>query len=82
LEHPATGDLAAVARQRLVNQARERIAAALKGPIAAYARERAEGLAADHARVRTAAAGSARVTVEPIVPADIIGLYVLVPAVQ
>lgn len=82
LGHPATGDLAAVARQRLVNQARERIAAAVERSIAAYARERAEGLAADHARVRTATAGGARVTVKPIVPADIIGLYVLVPAVR
>jgi superfamily II DNA or RNA helicase len=82
LEPPATGDLAAVARQRLVKQAQERIAAALEGSIAAYARERAEALATDHARVRAAAAGSARVTVEPIMPADIIGLYVLVPAVQ
>jgi hypothetical protein len=82
LDPPATGDLAAVARQRMVNQARERIASALEGSIATYARERAEALATDHARVRAAAAGSARVTVEPIMPADIIGLYVLVPAVQ
>jgi hypothetical protein len=80
LEQPATGDLAPVARQRLVEQARQRIAAALEGPIAAYARERAEALAADHARVRTAAAGSARVTVEPVLPADTIGLFVLVPS--
>jgi hypothetical protein len=31
--------------------------------------------------VRAAAAGSARVRVEPVVPADIIGLYVLAPLV-
>lgn len=82
LEHPATGDLAVVARKRLVNQARELIAMALEGSITTYAHERAKALASDHARVRAAAAGSARVTVEPIVPADIIGLYVLVPAVN
>jgi hypothetical protein len=82
LEHPAAGDLAPVARQRLINQARDRIAAALESSIAEHARERAEALAGDHARVRAAAAGSARVTVEPIMPADIIGLYVLVPAVH
>jgi superfamily II DNA or RNA helicase len=82
LEHAATGDLAAVARERLVNQARERMATALEGSITAYARERADVLASDHARVRAAAAGSPRVTVEPIVPADVIGLYVLVPAVE
>jgi hypothetical protein len=82
LEYPATGDLAAVARERLVNQACQRVAAAIEGAIAAYARDRAKALAADHARVRVAAAGSARVAIEPIVPADIIGLYVLVPAVH
>jgi superfamily II DNA or RNA helicase len=82
LEHPASSDLAAVARQRLVNQARERIGAALNGSIAAHARERAQVLAGDHARVRAAAAGSARVVVQPVVPADIIGLYVLLPAVH
>jgi hypothetical protein len=82
LEHGASDDLKSVARQRLINQARERIAAALEGSIAVYARERALALAEDHARVRAAAAGSARVTVEPIAPADVIGLYVLVPAVH
>ena len=39
-----------------------------------------KALAEDHARVRAAAAGSARVTVEPVLPPDVIGLYVLVPA--
>jgi superfamily II DNA or RNA helicase len=82
LEYPAVSDLAAVARERIVAKARERIAAALEGAVAAYARERAEALAEDHARVRAAAAGSARVSVESIIPADIIGLYVLVPLVH
>src|SRR5262245_43960463 len=81
LEFSASDDLPAAARERLVNQARERIAKALEGSIAIYSRERAEALAQDHARVR-AAAGSSRVDVEPIVPADIIGLYVLVPTVE
>jgi hypothetical protein len=48
--------------------------------IAAFASERAKILGQDHARVRAAAAGSARVTVEPVLPADVIGLYVLTPA--
>jgi hypothetical protein len=82
LEHPATGDLEAVARRRLIAQARERIATALEGSIADYAQERAEVLAKDHARVRAAAAGSARVGVEPVLPADVVGLYVLVPPVN
>jgi hypothetical protein len=80
LDHPASGDLAPVARQRLLQGAIERIGTALEGSIAAYARERASALAEDHARVRAAAAGSTRVTVEPVLPCDIIGLYVLVPA--
>jgi hypothetical protein len=52
----------------------------LDRPIAAYAHERAKVLSEDHARVRAAAAGSARVAVEPVLPPDVIGLYVLVPA--
>jgi hypothetical protein len=80
LDHPAAADLAQVARQRLISKAIEQIPAVLEGPIAAYARERAKALSDDHARVRVAAARSARVTVEPVLPADVIGLYVLVPA--
>jgi superfamily II DNA or RNA helicase len=80
LEKPATGDLAQAARQRVLAQAIERVTKVLYGSISAYARERAEVLAEDHARVRRAAAGSSRVSVEPVLPPDIIGLYVLVPA--
>ena len=40
---------------------------------------RGEALEADHRRVRAAAQGTPRVTVEPILPADIVGLYVLTP---
>jgi hypothetical protein len=79
LDHNASGDLAPVARRRLLQGAIERIGTALEGPIAAYARGRASALAEDHARLRAAAAGSARVSVEPVLPPDIIGLYVLVP---
>jgi hypothetical protein len=63
----------------MLTQAIARVTAALEGSIADYARERSKALAEDHARVR-AAAGSARVSVEPVLPADVIGLYVLVPA--
>jgi superfamily II DNA or RNA helicase len=81
LEEPATGNLETVARNRLLAQAAEWIKTALDGPIATYARERAAALAEDHAHVRAAAAGSSRVSVEPVLPADVIGLYVLVPGV-
>ena len=80
LERPASDDLALVARRRLLAQAIARIASDYEAPIAAYAHERAAALAADHARVRAAAAGSARVDVEPVLPPDVIGLYVLVPS--
>ena len=52
----------------------------LDDPIADYARERAEILAEDHARVRAALPGATRVSVEPVLPVDVIGLYVLMPA--
>jgi hypothetical protein len=80
LDHLASGDLAPNARQRLVTRALERLPAILDGAIAIHARERAQALAEDHARLRTAAAGTARVTVEAVLPPDVIGLYVLVPA--
>lgn len=80
LKEEASSDLALVARQRLVARALERLPALLEGPISAYAGERAAALADDHARLRTAAPGSARVTVEAVLPADVIGLYVLLPA--
>jgi hypothetical protein len=80
LEQPASADLAQVARQRLIDTAIEQMPVMLDGPIATFARDRANVLAEDHARVRVAAAGSVRVTVEPVLPPDVIGLYVLVPA--
>jgi hypothetical protein len=80
LDQPASADLAQIARERLIAKAIEQMPAMLAGPIAGYAHERANALGDDHARVRVAAAGSARVTVEPVFPPDVIGLYVLVPA--
>jgi len=52
------------------------------GPIAAYSRERAAALLQDHDRVRSALSqtgGVPRVTVEPVLPADVVGLFVLIP---
>ena len=84
LEAPASENLAPATRDRFLTQARERIQAALSGdgPIAAYARERAVSLLQDHDRVRSALSqtgGVPRVTVEPVLPADIVGLFVLLP---
>jgi superfamily II DNA or RNA helicase len=79
LEHPASGDLTPAARKRSIDQAVERVSLAVEQSVAAYARERAASLAEDHARVRAAAAGSARVSIEPVLPPDVMGIYVLIP---
>jgi superfamily II DNA or RNA helicase len=79
LEQPSTGDLAAIARERILKQACDRAIGTFHGAVKAYARQRAADLGRDHARVRAAVAGVARVSVEPVSPPDIIGLYVLLP---
>jgi len=80
LEEAASGNLAQPARDRLLARAYDRIAALQNGAIADHARIRAEALANDHARVRAAGINVARVTVEAVLPVDVVGLFVLVPA--
>jgi len=80
LEAEAASNLATVARDRMINSARDRIRLALGGSIAEFAQGRAEALASDHARVREAGINVSRVTVKPVLPVDVIGLFVLVPA--
>ena len=79
LHAPATSDLAPVARERFIANAREELPALLDGPIAEFARCRADELMADHARLRAAAGSVSRVTVEAVLPPDVIGLFVLMP---
>jgi hypothetical protein len=79
LQHSAARDLAPIARYRILNQARDRALNVYGTALVAHARKRAEELAQDHGRVRSAGAGVARVSVEPVLPPDIIGLYVLLP---
>jgi superfamily II DNA or RNA helicase len=80
LEQPASADLAAVARDRQISQAQGRASGAFAASIDAYARARANELARDHARVRAALPGVSRVSVEPVLSVDVIGIFVLVPA--
>jgi hypothetical protein len=52
--------------------------------LAAYASARAAALAEDHGRIRRAAETEAArlrgtVTVTPVLPADVVGLYILMP---
>ena len=80
LNMPATADLAPVARDRFIVKAREDLPALLDGPFADFVRSRAEELIQDHARLRAAAASASRVTVEAVLPPDVIGLFVMIPS--
>lgn len=77
---PATGNLAPAARDRFIEKAKTALPALLDGPLGAFARRRAEELERDHASLRSAAGSVSRVTVEPVLPPDVIGLFVLMPA--
>jgi superfamily II DNA or RNA helicase len=80
LECTAGGDLATVAGDRLMAHARERVTTTFSASIEAHAQARAKELGRDHARVRVALPGVSRVSVEPVSPVDVIGIFVLVPA--
>jgi hypothetical protein len=80
LEHESADNLLEVARIRLLTQARERVENILNTTVAAHAKNRAQQLADDHARVRASNVNVPKVSVEVVLPADIIGLFVLVPA--
>ena len=79
LNTPATSDLAPVARDRFVARAKEELPSLLEGPIADFVRSRAHELMQDHARLRAASGSASRVTVEAVLPSDVIGLFVLMP---
>ncbi|GES43986.1 ATP-dependent helicase HepA [Rhizobium dioscoreae] len=79
LNTPATADLAPIARDRFVAKAKEELPVLLEGPIADFVRSRAQELMQDHARLRVASGSASRVTVEPVLPPDIIGLFTLMP---
>ncbi len=76
----ATGDLSEATRDRFIAKAHEELPALLSGPLSAFAQERAEALSEDHDRLRAASGGSTRVSVEPVLPPDVIGLFTLLPA--
>lgn len=80
LRAEATSNLAVTAQQRFVEKARSELPGLLAGPLADFVRTRSEELASDHARLRAAAGSAPRVSVEPVLPPDIIGLFVLMPS--
>jgi superfamily II DNA or RNA helicase len=79
LEINASGNLTDSARDRMIEQARNRVASLVDGPIGEYARGRAIQLADDHGRVRAAGINVPKVSVEPVHPADVMGVFALVP---
>lgn len=79
LGQPAAAELAVAARDRLIGQAHQALGTMIAGPLADYARARADALIEDHGRLR-AALGITRVSVDPALPPDVIGLFTLLPA--
>jgi superfamily II DNA or RNA helicase len=79
LNSPATADLATIARDRMINAAKAELPDLLAGPLAAFVKQRAAELVEDHARLRTAAGSISRVSVQAVLPPDVIGLFVLMP---
>ena len=79
LNTPATADLAPVARDRFIAKAKEELPGLLEGPIAEFVRSRAHELMQDHARLRAASGSASRVTVDAVLPPDVIGLFTLMP---
>ena len=80
LNAPAVADLASSARDRFISNAKDDLPSLLDGPLAEFVRARAEQLMEDHASLRAAAGSSSRVTVEAVLPPDVIGLFVLLPS--
>lgn len=78
LEAEATGNLDELAAARQLQRAHERLVS-YQSAIEAFAAERGAALSADHLRLTEAARGGATVEVVPVLPADVIGLYVLLP---
>ncbi|MCW1919230.1 DEAD/DEAH box helicase [Rhodobacter sp. KR11] len=75
---PVSGEIAPSARDRQMALSHAALAE-LMAPISAHAQARAETLLEDHGRLRQAL-GVTRVTVEPALPPDVIGLFTLLPS--
>jgi len=78
LEAEASANLETDTRIRHLDGARGRLPD-YDGAITAFAQSRGAALSDDHQRLTDAAGGGSTVKVTPVLPADIIGLYVLLP---
>ncbi|QNL18859.1 DEAD/DEAH box helicase family protein [Hyphobacterium sp. CCMP332] len=76
----ASSDLNPGAKSRLIASAHEALPGMIDGPLSAHIAHREAALSDDHARLRAAAGGTSRVSVEAVQPPDVIGLFTLVPA--
>lgn len=79
LDAQATADLAESARDRMIASAQAALPNLLSGPLAGFVKSRERELADDHAQLRKAAKSAPEVSVEAVLPPDVIGLFVLVP---
>ena len=77
---PPVADPPAHVRERAVTQALDQLEPR-RTELDAFAERRAQALLADHRRVREAADARGSYTVKALLPADIIGLFVLLPQV-
>ncbi len=75
----ASHDLAEIARTRFLRMAQEELPGMLDGPVRQHVERRAARLLEDHGRLRAAAGAASRVTVEAVLPPDVIGLFVVLP---
>jgi hypothetical protein len=78
LEAEASANLDDHVIRRRIDEARERLAR-YSPAIARFAAQRGQALSRDHVRLTEAAGGGATVEVTPVLPPDVIGLYVLIP---
>jgi hypothetical protein len=81
LTPPPVADPPAHVRERAVTQSLEQLVARLSG-LDAFAERRAQSLLEDHRRVRQAADARGNYSVRALVPPDVIGVFVLLPAVH
>ncbi|MCC6747217.1 MAG: DEAD/DEAH box helicase [Deltaproteobacteria bacterium] len=81
LEPAPVADPPAHVRERQVTQALAQLGER-RDALDAFAARRAQALLADHRRVRDAADARGSATVKPLLPVDVIGLFVLLPRVD